>query len=273
MPRFAAGLEYDGRAYSGWQFQPGLQTVQDAVQRALSRVADAPVECVCAGRTDAGVHAIAQVVALRHRRGAQRARLAARRQFLSTRRRQRHVAARSARAFPRAFQRRSRAAIVTSSSIATRARRWPAAARPGSAGRSTRRACTTPPRSWWANTISAPSAPSNASRNRRCGNVEALDVTRGGEWVTHRRSPPTPSCITWSATSTGLLMSVGTAIRRPSEWPPCSPAVIARPTRRPRRRTDCISPPSGIRPSSDCPWRIRLPSVLPQSVIIGRSLE
>ena len=62
MPRFAAGLEYDGRAYSGWQFQPGLQTVQDVVQRALSRVADAPVACVCAGRTDAGVHASAQVV-------------------------------------------------------------------------------------------------------------------------------------------------------------------------------------------------------------------
>jgi len=62
MARFAAGIEYDGRAYSGWQFQPGLQTVQDVVQRALSRVADAPVECVCAGRTDAGVHASAQVV-------------------------------------------------------------------------------------------------------------------------------------------------------------------------------------------------------------------
>jgi len=62
MPRFAAGLEYDGRAYSGWQFQPGLQTVQDTVQRAFARVADAPVDCVCAGRTDAGVHAIAQVV-------------------------------------------------------------------------------------------------------------------------------------------------------------------------------------------------------------------
>jgi tRNA pseudouridine38-40 synthase len=62
MPRFAAGLEYDGRAYSGWQFQPGLQTVQDMVQRAFSRVADSPVECVCAGRTDAGVHAHAQVV-------------------------------------------------------------------------------------------------------------------------------------------------------------------------------------------------------------------
>src|SRR5687768_11228731 len=62
MARFAVGLEYDGGAYSGWQFQPGLQTIQDVVQRAFSRVADAPVECVCAGRTDAGVHAGAQVV-------------------------------------------------------------------------------------------------------------------------------------------------------------------------------------------------------------------
>jgi tRNA pseudouridine38-40 synthase len=62
VTRFAAGLEYDGRAYSGWQFQPGLHTVQDVLQRALSRVADAPVDCVCAGRTDAGVHALGQVV-------------------------------------------------------------------------------------------------------------------------------------------------------------------------------------------------------------------
>jgi tRNA pseudouridine38-40 synthase len=62
VARFAAGLEYDGRAYSGWQFQPGLNTVQDVVQRAFGRVADAPVDCVCAGRTDAGVHASAQVV-------------------------------------------------------------------------------------------------------------------------------------------------------------------------------------------------------------------
>jgi tRNA pseudouridine38-40 synthase len=62
MARFAAGVEYDGRAYSGWQFQPGLNTVQDVVQRALSRVADSQIDCVCAGRTDAGVHALAQVV-------------------------------------------------------------------------------------------------------------------------------------------------------------------------------------------------------------------
>jgi tRNA pseudouridine38-40 synthase len=62
MARFAVGIEYDGRAYSGWQFQPGLHTVQDEIQRAFARVADSPVECVCAGRTDAGVHALAQVV-------------------------------------------------------------------------------------------------------------------------------------------------------------------------------------------------------------------
>jgi tRNA pseudouridine38-40 synthase len=61
MARIAVGLEYDGRAYCGWQFQPGLPTVQDVVQRAFSRVADTSIECVCAGRTDAGVHAGAQV--------------------------------------------------------------------------------------------------------------------------------------------------------------------------------------------------------------------
>jgi tRNA pseudouridine38-40 synthase len=62
MARYAAGLEYDGRAYSGWQYQPGLDTVQDQAQRALARVADSPVECTCAGRTDAGVHASGQVL-------------------------------------------------------------------------------------------------------------------------------------------------------------------------------------------------------------------
>ena len=62
MARIAVGLEYDGRAYSGWQIQPGLDTVQDVVQRAFARVADSPVECTCAGRTDAGVHALAQVL-------------------------------------------------------------------------------------------------------------------------------------------------------------------------------------------------------------------
>jgi tRNA pseudouridine38-40 synthase len=59
MPRFAAGIEYDGRKYKGGIQRP--KTVRTSCN-ALSRVADAPVECACAGRTDAGVHASAQVV-------------------------------------------------------------------------------------------------------------------------------------------------------------------------------------------------------------------
>jgi tRNA pseudouridine38-40 synthase len=61
MPRIAVGVEYDGSAFAGWQSQRGLKTVQDEISNALSRVADAPVQIVGAGRTDAGVHARAQV--------------------------------------------------------------------------------------------------------------------------------------------------------------------------------------------------------------------
>lgn len=62
MARIALGLEYDGTAFAGWQIQPDQPTVQQAVEAALSRVADHPVQVVCAGRTDAGVHATGQVV-------------------------------------------------------------------------------------------------------------------------------------------------------------------------------------------------------------------
>jgi tRNA pseudouridine38-40 synthase len=59
--RLAVGLEYDGTRYAGWQSQPGLPTVQDSLQQALSSVADHPVVAVASGRTDAGVHALGQV--------------------------------------------------------------------------------------------------------------------------------------------------------------------------------------------------------------------
>lgn len=62
MSRYAMGVEYNGAGFSGWQIQPDQPTVQQAVEQALSRVADHPVQVVCAGRTDAGVHATAQVV-------------------------------------------------------------------------------------------------------------------------------------------------------------------------------------------------------------------
>lgn len=60
--RLAAGIEYKGTAFSGWQSQSGARTVQDCVEQALSRVADHPLRVVTAGRTDTGVHATGQVV-------------------------------------------------------------------------------------------------------------------------------------------------------------------------------------------------------------------
>lgn len=62
MPRLALGLAYRGQAYHGWQSQPDGNTVQDRVEAALTAFADQAVTTVCAGRTDAGVHALNQVV-------------------------------------------------------------------------------------------------------------------------------------------------------------------------------------------------------------------
>ena len=59
--RIALGLEYDGRAFHGWQTQPDGNTVQDHLERALGVIHSAPVNLLAAGRTDAGVHASAQV--------------------------------------------------------------------------------------------------------------------------------------------------------------------------------------------------------------------
>jgi tRNA pseudouridine38-40 synthase len=65
--RHAAGIEYDGSDFLGWQRlskpgEPGADTVQQALESALSFVADHRIDTVCAGRTDAGVHAACQVV-------------------------------------------------------------------------------------------------------------------------------------------------------------------------------------------------------------------
>ncbi len=60
--RIALGIEYQGRKFSGWQIQLGVRTVQECVERAISKVANHPLRVICAGRTDTGVHAIGQVV-------------------------------------------------------------------------------------------------------------------------------------------------------------------------------------------------------------------
>ncbi len=61
MARFAVGIEYDGTAYAGWQSQRGAPSIQELTERAFSTVANETVSLVCAGRTDAGVHAREQV--------------------------------------------------------------------------------------------------------------------------------------------------------------------------------------------------------------------
>lgn len=61
--RIALGVEYKGSRYKGWQRQiDGVRSVQETLEKALSKVADSPVSVLCAGRTDAGVHACGQVV-------------------------------------------------------------------------------------------------------------------------------------------------------------------------------------------------------------------
>jgi tRNA pseudouridine38-40 synthase len=60
--RLALGLQYDGSAFHGWQTQPDGRTVQDVLERALAQLAGGAVPTICAGRTDAGVHATFQVI-------------------------------------------------------------------------------------------------------------------------------------------------------------------------------------------------------------------
>jgi tRNA pseudouridine38-40 synthase len=60
--RLAIGLEYFGAPFRGWQSQAGGGTVQDALESALREIAGSEIGVICAGRTDAGVHATQQVV-------------------------------------------------------------------------------------------------------------------------------------------------------------------------------------------------------------------
>lgn len=62
MQRIAMGISYDGSGYHGWQSQHGLLTVQSALEKAISFVANEKIQVHCAGRTDAGVHASAQAI-------------------------------------------------------------------------------------------------------------------------------------------------------------------------------------------------------------------
>ncbi|MCP4988332.1 MAG: tRNA pseudouridine(38-40) synthase TruA [Colwellia sp.] len=60
--RYALGIEYDGKNYCGWQRQNNAMTVQEKIEKSLSKIADEPIAVVCAGRTDTGVNATNQVI-------------------------------------------------------------------------------------------------------------------------------------------------------------------------------------------------------------------
>ncbi len=60
--RFALALSYEGTAYHGWQKQENLITLRSTLEQGLSTVANQPIRVICAGRTDAGVHASEQIV-------------------------------------------------------------------------------------------------------------------------------------------------------------------------------------------------------------------
>lgn len=62
MKRIALGIQYDGAPWHGWQTQPAGGTVQDTLEAAMKRFALTDIATTCAGRTDAGVHALEQVV-------------------------------------------------------------------------------------------------------------------------------------------------------------------------------------------------------------------
>jgi tRNA pseudouridine38-40 synthase len=61
LRRIKLTLEYDGTEFSGWQVQPDQRTVQGVLQESLSKMMESPIKVIGSGRTDAGVHAIAQI--------------------------------------------------------------------------------------------------------------------------------------------------------------------------------------------------------------------
>ncbi len=64
MRRLRFQIAYDGTDFNGWQVQPGLPTVQGILQEVIGTIEGKPVHVAASGRTDAGVHALAQVAAV-----------------------------------------------------------------------------------------------------------------------------------------------------------------------------------------------------------------
>ena len=60
--RIAASIEYAGQDFSGWQKQPKIKTIQGEIEKAIFSITNENIETTAAGRTDAGVHALGQII-------------------------------------------------------------------------------------------------------------------------------------------------------------------------------------------------------------------
>ncbi|CAL1329072.1 tRNA pseudouridine(38-40) synthase TruA [Candidatus Providencia siddallii] len=62
IKKIALGIEYNGSNYHGWQIQQNIKSIQSYIEKALSKFSNESIVVFCAGRTDAGVHALGQVI-------------------------------------------------------------------------------------------------------------------------------------------------------------------------------------------------------------------
>src|SRR6185369_9398362 len=62
MQTFRLTMAYDGTDFAGWQWQPNTRTIQNELETALEGITGKRPKCFASGRTDAGVHALGQVV-------------------------------------------------------------------------------------------------------------------------------------------------------------------------------------------------------------------
>ena len=183
MPVWKLTLAYEGTDFCGWQRQPGQRTVQGSLEAAWPEVTGEEPNVTAASRTDSGVHALGQVVALTTEKtltatevqGALNAKLPE------------DVAVVAVEEAPKGFPRDARLRRETlplQHLQRPRAPRWPSGGSFGTSPiRSTRPRCTARARRWWARTTSLASRAVGSERESTVRTIHGVEVTRAGQGV------------------------------------------------------------------------------------------